>query len=89
VIVFSASHGRQESMESDDWGNGVFTKAILDGLGGQADFRKEGTVTHRGLDYYVGGAVAKLTKGKQTPVTTVPTGLPDFGISQVLPKTKP
>lgn len=88
VIVFSASHGRQLSMESDEWGNGVFTKAILDGLAGQADFRKEGTVTHRGLDYYIGGAVTKLTKGMQTPVTTVPTGLPDFAISQVLPKPR-
>ena len=77
VIVFSASHGRQESRESPDWGNGAFTKALVEGLIGRADFRSEGVVTHKGLDYYVSGAVKKLTAGLQTPVTAVPLGLGD------------
>jgi len=84
VIVFSASHGRQESRESPDWGNGAFTKALVEGLVGRADFRSEGVVTHKGLDYYVSGAVKKLTAGLQTPVTTVPLGLGDFALANVL-----
>ena len=40
----------------------------------RADFRSEGVVTHKGLDYYVSGAVKKLTSGLQTPVTAVPLG---------------
>ncbi len=84
VIVFSASHGRQESLESTAWGNGAFTKALVEGLVGRADFRKEGVVTHKGLDYYVSGEVKKLTAGAQTPVTTVPLGLGDFALANVL-----
>jgi hypothetical protein len=87
VIVFSASHGKQLSYESELWGNGAFTKALVEGLDGNADFRDEGTVTYRGLDYYVGGAVSRLTEGAQTPVTTVPAGLPDFGLV-IVPKKR-
>jgi uncharacterized caspase-like protein len=83
VIVFSASHGRQESLEKRDWGNGAFTKALLEGLLGRADYRKEGIVTHMGLDYFVSDAVKKLTAGLQTPVTSVPVGLGDFGLAKV------
>ncbi len=78
VIVFSASTGRQESIEAAQWGNGAFTKALLAGLKGQADFRKDGVVTHQGLSYYLGREVAALTRGRQTPVTAVPIGVVDF-----------
>ena len=69
VIVFSASYGRQASLESVLWGNGAFTKALVEGLYGRADYRKEGIVTHKGLDYFVSNEVKKLTSGMQTPVT--------------------
>jgi uncharacterized caspase-like protein len=88
VIVFSASHGRQESQESIAWGNGAFTKALLEGLLGRADYRKEGIVTHKGLDYFVSDEVKKLTSGLQTPVTTVPLGLGDFGLAAVLRESR-
>lgn len=78
VIVFSASTGRQESIEAAEWGNGAFTKALLSGLKGQADFRKDGVVTHQGLSYYLGREVVALTRGRQTPVTAVPIGVVDF-----------
>ncbi len=78
VIVFSASTGRQESIEAAEWGNGAFTKALLAGLKGQADFRKDGVVTHQGLSYYLGREVVALTRGRQTPVTAVPIGVVDF-----------
>jgi WD40 repeat protein len=83
VIVFSASAPRQDSLEDPAWGNGAFTKALVEGLGGGADFRREGLVTHKGLDYYVSHAVRSLTKGKQTPVTAVPNGISDFPVAAV------
>ncbi len=82
VIVFSASHSRQASLEEPSWRNGAFTKALVAGLIGEADYRKEGLVTHRGLDYYIGYEVKKLTNNQQQPVTMVPVGLPDFGITK-------
>lgn len=80
VVVFSSSTGRQYSLEDTAWGNGAFTKAVVEGLGGKADFNKSGRITHKMLDFYVAERVKSLTGGKQTPVNTSPTGVPDFPI---------
>ncbi|HKW84479.1 MAG TPA: caspase family protein, partial [Burkholderiaceae bacterium] len=82
VIVFSGSAPRQESLESAAWGNGAFTKALLDGLGGLADSRRVGFVTHVGLDGYVARSVRALTAGRQTPVTVLPQGIADYPIAK-------
>ena len=82
VIVFSGSAPRQESLESAAWGNSAFTKALLDGLGGLADSRHVGFVTHVGLDAYVARTVRALTVGRQTPVTVLPQGLADYPIAK-------
>lgn len=78
VIVFAAATGRQYAQESSDWGNGAFTKAILEGLGGRADYANSGRITHKMLDLYISERVKKLTEGAQSPVTIVPNGVPDF-----------
>ena len=83
VVVFAASTGRQLSQESAVWGNGAFTKAVVEGLNGQADFRKSGTITHKGLDFYVAERVKELTKGQQSPVSIAPQGVTDFPIAIV------
>jgi uncharacterized caspase-like protein len=83
VIVFASSSGRQLSEENDAWGNGAFTKAVLAGLAGHADLTRSGRITFKGLDYYVSEEVRKLTDGRQTPVTIVPTGIPDFALARV------
>jgi hypothetical protein len=81
VIVFTASTGRQFSLEDPAWGNGAFTKAVVEGLTGKADFEHTGSITHRGLDYYVAERVKELTRGKQSPVSIVPNGIEDFPIA--------
>jgi Caspase domain len=83
VVVFSASTGRQEALEDPKWGNGAFTKALIEGLQGQADYRKSGRVTHKMLDLYITERVKELTKGKQSPVTQAPGGVPDFPVAVV------
>lgn len=83
VVVFAASTGRQLSQESPNWGNGAFTKALVEGLAGKADFRKTGIVTHKGLDFYVAERVKELTKGQQSPVSITPLGVADFPIALV------
>lgn len=83
VIVFSGSAARQESLESNAWGNGAFTKALLDGLKGLADASRLGFVTHVGLDGYVTQAVRDLTAGRQTPMTAAPAGISDYPIAKV------
>ena len=81
VVVFTASTGRQLSQEDDGWGNGAFTKALVEGLTGKADFQKTGKITHKGLDYYVTERVKKLTNGTQSPVSITPQGITDFPIA--------
>ena len=80
VIVFAASTGRQKSLEAD--GNGYFTKALIDGLNGAADFQKRGRVTYKQLDAYLSDEVSRSTKGRQTPVTNIPVGVADFEIAR-------
>jgi hypothetical protein len=86
VIVFTATTGRQYAQESDACGNGAFTKAILEGLAGQADFGRSGRITHKMLDLYVSERVKALTEGNQSPVTIVPRGVPDFPLA--IPQSK-
>jgi WD40 repeat protein len=83
VVVFSSSTGKQLSQENPAWGNGAFTKAVVEGLGGKADFAKNGKITHKGLDYYVTERVKELTKGQQSPVSISPSGVTDFPIAVV------
>ena len=81
VIVFAASTGRQVAQESPEWGNGVFTKAVVEGMSGQADLSRTGRVTHKMLDLYVSERVKALTRGTQSPVTIVPQGISDFPVA--------
>ena len=81
VIVFSSSTGKQLSQENESWGNGAFTKAVVEGLSGKADFSKNGKITQKGLDYYVTERVKELTHGQQSPVSISPSGVTDFPIA--------
>ena len=81
VVVFAASTGRQSSQESPAWGNGAFTRAVVEGMSGKADMGGTGRVTHKMLDLYVSERVKVLTRGTQTPVTIVPQGVPDFPVA--------
>ena len=83
VVVFASSSGRQLSEEKDEWGNGAFTKALIDGLGGKADLTNAGRVTFKGLDFFVSEEVKRLTGGRQTPVTISPIGVPDFTLARL------
>ena len=83
VVVFASSAGRQQSEEKDEWGNGAFTKALIDGLSGKADLTKTGRVTFKGLDFFVSEEVKRLTGGRQTPVTITPIGVPDFTLARI------
>jgi hypothetical protein len=81
VAVFAAATGRQLSLEDPAWGNGAFTKAVVEGLNGKADLLKRGSITLKGLDYYVAGRVKELTDGRQSPDTIMPGGVADFPIA--------
>ncbi|MDZ4164522.1 MAG: caspase family protein [Smithellaceae bacterium] len=81
VVVFASSTGKQYSLEDASWGNGAFTKALVEGLSGKADYTGKGKITINMLDLYISEKVKELTGGKQTPTTTKPQTIADFPIA--------
>lgn len=83
VVMFTASTGKQVSQENPAWGNGAFTKAVVEGLGlpgqpAKADLLGTGAITTSALDAYVRERVKSLTGGTQSPVMIRPATVPDF-----------
>ena len=81
AVVFASSTGRQYSFEDSAWGNGAFTKAVVEGINGKADYTGKGRITINMLDLYVSERVKELTKGRQTPATAKPQTIPDFPLA--------
>ena len=72
AFVLASSDGGQLSQERDEWRNGAFTKAMKEGLAGEADYTKDGIVTLDELSLYVKERVKQLTGGLQLPVDLRP-----------------
>ncbi len=83
VVVLTSSTGTQESIEQDEWKNGAFTEALLEGLAGGADYANDKVITIDELNLYLPIRVKQLTCNRQTPQKTI-SGT-DFPIAQVLP----
>jgi WD40 repeat protein len=83
VAVLAASTGTQFAEENPAWGNGAFTKALVEGLSGGADARRTGRVTMLALMPYVAQRVGELTEMRQTPTVIIPNALPDFPLVMV------
>jgi WD40 repeat protein len=81
AVVFASSTGKQYSFEDPNWGNGAFTKAVVEGIDGKADYTGKGRITINMLDLYISERVKELTKGKQTPATAKPNTIPDFPLA--------
>ena len=82
VIVMASSTGREFSLENNAQRQSNFTLAIVEGLSGNADSNKDGSVYLNELDEYVTNRVKELTKGQQHPVTAKPTSIRSFPLSR-------
>ena len=70
AMVISAAAGDSYALESNEWNNGVFTYAILNGLkNNAADANGNGEVSVSELRSYVIEQVQELTDGKQKPTS--------------------
>ncbi len=81
AVVFASSSGKQYSLEDDSWGNGAFTKALIEGLKGGADYTGSGKITINMLDLYISERVKELTRGQQPPTTAKPDTVPDYPVA--------
>lgn len=90
ATVISAAGGYEFALESDDWNNGVFTYAILQGLtSGDADANGDGWVYVSELKNYVTAQVVELTDGKQHPTTRSENALNDCILFKTKSRYKP
>lgn len=74
VAVFASTTGRQLAQEKAGDANGVFAKALIEGLNGKAADAR-GVVDLGGLDRYLADRVRELTTGQQTPRAVLPPAL--------------
>jgi hypothetical protein len=83
TVIFTSSRGRELSQEGPEYGHGVFTWAIIQGMGGEADLIRDGMVTMKELDAYVSETVPQLTGGLQHPTTSIPDGYVNFDVARL------
>ena len=80
VVLMCSAMGREASWENEALRQGAFTKAVVQGLQGAADYDHDGIVYFNELDHYVSERVKSLTGGKQHATTQKPADhsqLPD------------
>jgi len=78
VVVMTASTGKESSQERPEWGHGAFTKALIEGLEGKADYNGDNTVDVKEIDLFISTRVKALTNGGQHPTTEIPKTMPNF-----------
>jgi WD40 repeat protein len=83
TVIFSASRGSERSQESREFGHGIFTYSIIQGMRGAADWFNNKRVTMKELDTYVSEMVPKLTNGMQHPTTSTPDGYVNFVVADL------
>ena len=83
AVIFTSSRGNEISQEDDQWGHGAFSFAILQGLNGKADLKKDGKISMKELDTYVSETVPQITNGAQHPITFTPGGYGDFPLALI------
>lgn len=67
VVGFYSSTRSEKSNESEKWSNGIFTKALIEGINGAAADAQQ-RVTIQELDNYVKKVVDRETQGRQSPI---------------------
>jgi Caspase domain/WD domain, G-beta repeat len=87
LVVFASSTGNQVAFESTAAKNGVFTKAVIEGLKGEgeAKFGRRNYITASMLQNFVKERVRDLTSGKQTPTINMPLSVPDILLARLSP----
>jgi len=81
AVVISSASGSEYALEGEQWNNGVFTYALLDGLKNRAaDANGDHEVTVGELQTYVSTKVVELTRGGQNPTVRRENLAYDFAV---------
>lgn len=83
IVTLAAATGREISQENAAWGNGAFTKALIQGLrDGRAELAsvRTGKIRMSELALYVSNTVRDMTGNSQHPVLNLPDPRDDLTI---------
>lgn len=79
ATIISAAGGAEFALEGDNWGYGVFSYAIIQGLQDkQADLNHDGIIYISELQTYLQQTVQQLTGGRQRPTSRTENIVNDF-----------
>ncbi len=68
----------QKGFSEETAGNGVYTKAFLEGLRGSADYPVDDAISISEIGHFTFSTVNKLTQGRQKPILVTPDDLEEF-----------
>lgn len=80
MMLYASSSGDTKSKENTSWGNGAFTKALLEAFHGAARHDGDEGLSTRALEMYLYEAVRRTTGYKQTPYLVNPNVIEHFNI---------
>jgi uncharacterized caspase-like protein len=80
LVVLCGAAKEQEAAEEN--GHGFFTKALVEGLSGQAERDENGVVDLSALQLYVERRVRKLSGGEQEPTISRPSTVRSFALAK-------
>lgn len=69
LAILCAARAREESEENDGIQHGIFTKVLLQGLSGKADFNHDGVVTLGEVERFIKQRLPKASKGQQHAIS--------------------
>ena len=78
MVLYASSSSDTKSKEDSSWGNGAFTKALVEALNGAARGDDNEGLSTQVLEQYLYKEVKRLTDAKQIPVFMNPNGIEHF-----------
>jgi Caspase domain/WD domain, G-beta repeat len=81
IVSFVSSQGNELSYEDDNWRNGAFTSALVEGLEGKAAGPGEKEILTVQLYLWLLKRVHSLTNDRQTPIMHSPPSLAPFAVA--------
>ena len=80
MLLYASSSSDTKSREDESWGNGAFTKALVESFNGAAREEQSEGLSTQELELFLYKEVRKITDFKQTPIFINPNGIEHFNI---------
>lgn len=80
MLLYASSSSDTKSREDESWGNGAFTKALVESFNGAAREEQSEGLSTQEHEHFLYKEVRKITDFKQTPIFINPNGIEHFNI---------